>query len=370
MINILFVAPVSSNGGIASWAKGYLKTFNDDKFRLFSIDSSSRHRTPADTSIIKRIIWGLLDLVVLRRRVYTALNERKFEIMHIATSGDIGSFRDIIIAYLCKKRQCKTILHCHYGCIISNVRKKGIISRLTKKAFSLFDQIWVLDKQSFEFLNSIRSLHNKVFLTPNPININYDKDLNKKDFTTIAFIGNIIPSKGIYELVRASLQCRIHLDIIGPGKPDVIEEIKQIAGNELNCTISIHGMLPNEQALQILRGIDILALPTYYPYEAFPISILEAMSLSKMVISTNRAAIPDMLTMDNGARCGIIVREKSIDDIADAIMYCQNNKEAANEMCQNAYDKVKNTYSTEKVHMIYKNNYSLLLENTMYVKQI
>ena len=70
----------------------------------------------------------------------------------------------------------------------------------------------------------------------------------------------------------------------------------------------------------------MIALPTYYPSEAFPISILEAMSRGKMVISCPRAAIKDMLTAVDGKPCGILVREKSVDDIVDAIKWCQENR--------------------------------------------
>ena len=34
----------------------------------------------------------------------------------------------------------------------------------------------------------------------------------------------------------------------------------------------------------MIKSMDIIALPTYYPSEAFPISILEAMSYGKMVM--------------------------------------------------------------------------------------
>ena len=170
----------------------------------------------------------------------------------------------------------------------------------------------------------------------------------------------MIPSKGLYELVSAVVKCDIRLDIIGPGTDAVIETVRKISGNKLNNGIYIHGRLPNSEALELLKKSDILALPTYYPFEAFPISILEAMSLSKLVISTGRAAIPDMLTALDGSRCGILVAEKSVDEIVAAINYCQENPTVADEMRRKAYNKVKEAYTSSVVYAIYSGNYRLL----------
>lgn len=62
-----------------------------------------------------------------------------------------------------------------------------------------------------------------------------------------------------------------------------------------------------------------MALPTYYPWEAFPISIIEAMSLTRMVISCPRAAVKDMLTDLEGKPCGMLVEPKSTAAIVEAI---------------------------------------------------
>ena len=110
-----------------------------------------------------------------------------------------------------------------------------------------------------------------------------------------------------------------------------------------------------------MHEVDIVALPTYYPWEAFPISIIEAMSLTKMVISCPRAAIPDMLTDLDGNPCGILVPEKSVDGIVDAIMWCQTHKKEADKMCQKAYEKVYNCYRKEVVYKLYRENYRRLL---------
>ena len=121
--------------------------------------------------------------------------------------------------------------------------------------------------------------------------------------------------------------------------------------------------MPNEKVIEFLDAVDMIALPTYYPWEAFPISILEAMSQGKIVITTRRAAIGDMLTGLDGQPCGCFVREKSVDDIADAIKWCMDNPSLADEMCKSAYEKVYKCYRMEVVYGIYRKHYDELTEN-------
>ena len=110
-----------------------------------------------------------------------------------------------------------------------------------------------------------------------------------------------------------------------------------------------------------MHDVDIVALPTYYHSEAFPISIIEAMSLSKLLISCNQAAVPDMLTSLDGSPCGLLVEKKSSDAIVDAINWCQTHKEEADTMCKKAYEKVFACYRKEVVYELYKTHYKELI---------
>ena len=85
------------------------------------------------------------------------------------------------------------------------------------------------------------------------------------------------------------------------------------------------------------------------------------MSLGKLVISTPRAAIKDMLTAQDGSECGILVREHSVDDIAKAIKWCYDNPLKADELCKKAYDKVYNAYRMEVVYDLYDSIYPKML---------
>lgn len=360
MVNILGLFPLTGNGGIASWTKKFLATFPDEEYRIFSVNSSPKPRI-GKASVIERSLSGFTALSRILKDVEAHMKENEIDILHTTTSGSLGSYRDIRVAKLCRKYGIKSIMHCRYGCITEDYRSKGLIGMLLRKSMSLFDQIWVLDSRSYNTLKAIPSLRDKVYLTPNSIDVNEPLNLAPKEYKRVAFIGNLIPTKGLYELVEACVRTNVQLDIIGPGADQVITKVKNIAGDKFDKTIFIHGKLSNSEAVKFMHDIDIVALPTYYASEAFPISIIEAMSLSKMVISCPRAAVKDMLTDLDGNPCGMLVAPKSADAIVEALEWLQSHKAEANKMCKKAYEKVYTCYRKEVVYDLYRNNYKKLL---------
>ena len=363
MKDILFVCPTSGNGGIQSWTRKMLSNYSDDEFALYHVNVSHRRSVGSQTSPIIRAIDGVLDLVSVYWRVKKALKQKSFSLMHTTTSGNIGSLRDFFLAKLCHKHHVKCIMHCRYGCIPEDFEKKGFWGNLLRKTMHLYDNIWVLDKRSETALNTDPLLVGKVFLTPNSITVPSVCDLSPKCYKKIAFVGNLIRSKGLFELIHAvaDYDLDVELSIVGPDNSGLLGEIMQVAGNKWGTAIKYLGKLPNDEAVRIIKQMDMIALPSYYPSEAFPISIIEAMSFGKMVIASRRAAIQDMLTDLDGKECGYFVREKSVEDIVAAIRWCQNNKCEADKRCSKAYEKVKACYSISVIYELYRNLYRKLI---------
>lgn len=360
-MKIIGLFPLTGNGGVASWTKKFMTTFPDEEHQYEFVNVSPvRQRTGKDSGLM-RAVTGICDMFRILIELRKILKNGKIDILHTTTSGNIGSLRDLRVAKLCKKYGVKTIMHCRYGCITEDIQSKGLVGKLLRKAMDEYDQIWVLDSRSYNTLKSFDNLKNKVYLTPNSIEVSEDMNIAPKEYRRVAFIGNLIPTKGLYELVEACVRTNVRLDIIGPGADDVVETVKKIAGNNLDKTIFIHGRLPNIEAVKFMHEVDIVALPTYYPSEAFPISIIEAMSLTKMVISCPRAAVKDMLTDLDGNPCGMLVRPKSDEAIVEAIKWCQTHKIEADLMCQKAYEKVNACYKKEVVYGLYRSLYAKLV---------
>lgn len=356
---VLFVAPGRGNGGIRAWAKKVLANFNNGEYELVHIGVGTRRNTLTN-SFIKRVVDGLLDLIDKMRAIISEVRKDKhISLMHITTSGNLGTVRDYVLAKYCKRHHIKTIMHCHYGCISIDYHKKSFIGTLLRKTMRLYDQIWVLDSYSYAALESDPDIADKVYLTPNSIEVPSNYDIQPKTYKKIAYVGILLPSKGLYELIEAVKQCSddTTLTIAGSGEEVVVNDIRDIADHSINGKIKFVGSLSNEDAIALIKSVDIIALPTYYISEAFPISILEAMSYGKMVISTPRAAIKDMLTALDGTECGCLVRERSVEDIVESIEWCQQNSELADKRCAKAYEKVNSCYREDVVYDLYRSLY-------------
>lgn len=362
MKNVLFLAPTEGNGGIVSWTKNYLANFNNAEYRLINIGVSKRRSKVKDASFFRRAFDGFFDMYYAYKDVKNTIKRENIDILHTTTSGSLGTLRDYFIGRLCKKNGVKTILHCHYGCISTDYKKCNPLGWLLRRTIKLYDQIWVLDSKSEKFLKDNSGNKVQVHIAPNFIDSPNECNISPKDYKKVAFVGNLIPTKGLFETVRAvaSLENDTTLFIAGPGTEGVINTIKEIAGNKLDKNIHLLGCLPNDKAVELINSVDIISLPSYYIWEAFPISILEAMSRGKIVISTNRAAIPDMLTAIDGSKCGILVEEQSTEDVKKAIQWCQTHTVNADEICKKAYEKVSKYYSTSIVFERYTELYEQL----------
>lgn len=359
---VLLLAPIEGNGGIVSWAKNYLANFEKKEFKLYNVGVSKRRSKVKQATFFRRTIDGLLDMYYAYKDVKKAIKKEKIEILHTTTSGSLGTLRDYFIGRLCKKKGIKTIMHCHYGCISNDYIKKNPLGWLLRRTVKLYNQVWVLDSKSEKFLKKKIGNNVQVHIAPNFIDSPKECLITPKEYKKVAFVGNLIPSKGLFETVEAvaSMDNDTTLFIAGPGADDVINKIKDIAGEKLGKTIHLLGCLPNDKAVELINSVDIISLPSYYIWEAFPISILEAMSRGKIVISTNRAAIPDMLTAIDGRKCGILVEEQSTEDVKKAIQWCQTNTNEADKLCRKAYEKVSKCYSTSIVFERYTELYEQL----------
>lgn len=362
MINVILLAPLYGNGGIASWTKKFIDTFPTEEFKLIPVSSvlSSKNM---QASIYERIRKGFREISYITKQLRKIITENDVKILHTTTSGSLGTYRDYKVGKLCRKYGVKTIMHCRYGSIPTILKRNGLMKWGLLKAMNCYDQIWVLDKYSFDALVEIPKISDKVRLTPNSIEVNQVISIPSKEYNNFAFIANVLPTKGIFELIEAVKKVKfdIRLHIVGPATERILSQMKMAAGDLWKLKIIYHGKLANQQAVALLKEMDSLVLPTYFPGEAFPISILEAMSCGKLVIATPRAAIADMLTALDGTQCGILVREKSVDDIVKAIEWIIQNKSLADKICIKAYQKAWNSYRTDVIYDLYRSNYRTLL---------
>jgi glycosyltransferase involved in cell wall biosynthesis len=110
----------------------------------------------------------------------------------------------------------------------------------------------------------------------------------------------------------------------------------------------------------LLEKTDIFVLPTYYPFEGQPNSIIESMAAGCAVISTNHAAIPE--TVINGEN-GVIVPKHDPQKLAGSITYLIENRDVLKSMASKSFERYQNFYTTEKSNQLLINSLQRALES-------
>ncbi|MDT0603815.1 glycosyltransferase [Thalassotalea castellviae] len=124
----------------------------------------------------------------------------------------------------------------------------------------------------------------------------------KKSIKKLVFVGSLIPTKGVNELVIAFINLskrdfEVTLDIIGGGP--MIESLKKLASEHgLIERMKIHGSIPLKEVAGFIRRANFLVLPSYR--EGVPNVLLESFASATPVIATNVGGIPEVVTEDTG----------------------------------------------------------------------
>ncbi len=124
------------------------------------------------------------------------------------------------------------------------------------------------------------------------------------------FVGHVISTKGIHELIAASekLDSSICVDIYGPLNGDVTEEM--LDGLK---TVRYCGVLEPAEVIPTLQTYDVLVLPSYW--EGYSGAILEAYSAGIPVISTRAGGTPEIVD----ATSGILIEPGKWEELLEAM---------------------------------------------------
>lgn len=171
------------------------------------------------------------------------------------------------------------------------------------------------------------------------------------------FLGGtrLVEKKGITYMIKASKilvdrGIKHQVDLVGPGKLySVLKE--QIENLGLQKTVYIHGEgkgTPFSEVLEFYKVSDVFVLPSIETNEGdvdgVPTVVIEATMAKVPVVSTNAGGITDLII--NG-ETGIIVAQRSAEEIANAVEKVLTDKEFAQKMVEKAYKKAVGMFDLE-----------------------
>lgn len=359
-LKVLLVSPYSSKkvGGIGTWSKNiidYVAKRDDISFKFQN--TATWFKGNLHVNIVSRVFIGIIDSFLILVRLFFNMVCFKPDVVHCTSSASLGLTKDrIAIDIVTKIFKRKFIIHWRFGripelCKLRNSEYRKLIKVINKASVSI-----VIDKKSLESLKSL-GINNLVNI-PNPISEDLEKltinsnNTHLRNFGEIVFAGHIIPTKGVYELVRACTEIPSvkKLIMIGPVFSEVKEQLMKISLNRDNGNwLEFKGELKRNDVIKYLQKANILCLPSYS--EGFPNIILEAMACACPIIATSVGAIPEML--DNGA--GICIDVKDEKQLIKEIEELIKDNVLAIEIGKTAQEKVLRDYTLNKIFEQYHN---------------
>ena len=238
-----------------------------------------------------------------------------------------GNLRDLMIFKLLEFQHKKCLIHLHGGYYRQLVENdmSGWQRKANYRAIKKLAGAIVLSKSLKNIFEGMID-DDKIFVVENCIDDQYllsDQEikekltaLENKKVLHVLWLSNFIRSKGysfVLEMAKAEKERvdgggekRFHFDFAGKFFEESEKEYFEsyIMKNKLEKYVTYHGIVEGEKKRELLKFCDIFTLPTRYPKEGQPISILEAMGNGMVIITTDHAGIPDIVKKDIN---GIIV---------------------------------------------------------------
>lgn len=337
--HILTIGPDHKNhrGGVGAVIDIYSKYFEQFNFIASYI--------PGDKMSIV-----LNYIICLQKLFFQLLFDRNIRIIHIHGASN-GSFYRKFVCFLIGKYLFgkKIIYHVHGGGFELFYTNSN---HVTKKLIRLFINncncvICLSDKWEAFFQNNFKQ--SNVVIIPNAIDYPVKSICEKteSDILTLLFLGLVTNNKGIFDLLevikknKKKYKAKIRLIIGGNGETERL--IRIINEEKLADIVEFVGWLENTKKSYWLQNADIYILPSYI--EGLPISILEAMSYGKPIISTNVGGIPEIVIPN---RNGFLLEPGDLNSIEKTIQYCIENKEVLLEFGDES-EKIVEKHLPQKV---------------------
>lgn len=303
--NILFIAPLPPPTTGQSIACQLLCKYLSKNNNIFLVNLSKRGFVQGVSSIGR--IFEIFDII---RGVL--LKVWRSDVIYFTNSESIaGNLKDLLIYTICWIRLNRMVVHLHGGAGMRVLMSdKHLFLRAVNSFFIKRVGAVVVLGDRLKGIYSDVVPAERLYAVPNFANeeffVSYDSIEEKFKSTTVLnllFLSNLLPGKGHLELLFALSQLpleqrlRLKVDFAGGFESLEIESnFRQQAQAVQGLNVHVHGVVHGEKKRMLLDNAHLFCLPTYYPYEGQPISILEAYASGCAVITTNHSGIFDTFT--------------------------------------------------------------------------
>lgn len=279
-----------------------------------------------------------------------------------------GNLRDLVIYLICFSSRNKIIIHMLGGVGMTKILNgKGFFSYLNRYIISKIGGVIVEGEINFITFSKVISKE-KIHIIPNFADeflFVSDEEISQKfsdtDPIQILYLSNLIPGKGYDELASAYIELtdkykdNISINFVG-GFESLQSEKNFLSKIEAYKGLNYLGkFIDGSKKRELYCKSHVFCLPTYYPFEGQPISILEAYATGCAVITSNHSGIPFVFSDRIN---GFGVEKKSVSSLKNAIENVVNCKGELVDIALNNRNEALKKYRTsiyqDKIKEVFK----------------
>ncbi len=290
--------------------------------------------SPLGLALNERLKDKEYDFILVEHsmRIYNSIKNHKNMIYHLHCDVDDENFRPKAVAREIINNSYCTLSVSEYT---ANSMNKIVQSEKNKVLYNCVDfDVFNLENVDRKFVEDFKIKNN----------------ISENDFCFM-FSGRIHPNKGVLELITAFKRLKENYNnvkLIIIGKPDFGKneetpytmQLKELAEN-IKDDIIFTGFVDHDYMPTVLSLGDCAVVPSLYE-EAFGVVALEAMAMSKAVISTISGGLVEPLSKE----CAIFIEkgDQVIDNIYNAMEQMVSNKDFAKTLGKNGHKRVHSIY--------------------------
>lgn len=290
MNSVLYIGPQHKNhrGGIGAVIDVYSKHITPFKFVPTYVTKSFDKQFRTYVTAVFKVIW-------------LCITDRQIRIFHIHHASRGSFMRKSLLVLIGKVFGKKVILHIHGGGFHNFYNRAKMLKPVIRWTLESSDAVICLSEMWKNYYSSTFKLKrlviiNNVIETPLPSAVSRMPHETNGSLKLL-FLGHVTEKKGVFDLLkvlaagREEFKHKVKVTIGGIGEVERLE--KTISDNQFNGDVNFAGWVNGTKKAELLNDCDVYVLPSYF--EALPMSILEAMSYGKPVISTYVGGIPEIV---------------------------------------------------------------------------
>ena len=235
---------------------------------------------------------------------------RKYNLCYLSiTCHGAGFLKDAPFVLLCKLFGRNIVIHQHNKGMANDVDRwlyRWLLPLVYKNA-----KVILLSWRLYSDIEKYVPMEN-VVICPNGIpDAGYIYEERKNDVPKVLFLSNLIESKGVLVLLDSLKLLKdkgrqFVCDIVGGETQEIDKKriFEEVNSRGLLENVQYHGRKYGKEKEAFLKNADILAFPTFYQNECFPLVLLEAMQYGLPIVTTDEGGILDMVEDgENGLIC-------------------------------------------------------------------